>query len=266
MHLLDSTNTSLAQILAALLLTTNQPLSLKDMAQAFDLNEQPSAAQLKAALEELSEQLSNTCQQLVEVSSGWRIQIRPAFSPWVGRLLTEKPPRYSRALLETLALIAYRQPITRSEIEEVRGVSLSSQLMRTLEDREWIRVLGTKEVPGRPLLYGTTSKFLDYFNLKSLAELPPLDELKQLAVSQEKEWQDKLDQQLNASLQKNAQLAAGAEEEAANKLEQEERDAEILNQPLPEISKLTFAELVERHPASDEAAADKPDEEGNSAT
>lgn len=233
----------LAQILAALLLTANQPLSLKAMAAAFETHP-PALPVLRQALELLQQQLENTCQELVEVGSGWRLQIKQEFSPWVSRMVAERPPRYSRALLETLALIAYRQPITRSEIEEVRGVSVSSQIIRTLEEREWIRSLGTKEVPGRPLLYGTTAKFLDYFNLKSLAELPPLEAVQQLAVNQEKEWQDELDQQLALSLK-----AANQEQEALQKQKEELAaiDEEILNQPLPEISKLTFAELAERH-------------------
>lgn len=246
---------NLAQILAALLLTSNQPLSLKAMAAAFDASP-PALPVLRQGLEALHQQLESTCQELVEVSSGWRIQIKREFSPWVSRMVAERPPRYSRALLETLALVAYRQPITRGEIEEVRGVSVSSQIIRTLEEREWIRSLGTKEVPGRPILYGTTSKFLDYFNLKSLAELPPLEELKQLAADQEKEWQDELDQQLALSLQANAQLA---EQEAQEKKKEEQAalDEEILNQPLPEISKLTFAELAERHSLPDDEATKK---------
>ncbi|GIX36414.1 MAG: hypothetical protein KatS3mg126_2193 [Lysobacteraceae bacterium] len=117
---------------------------------------------------------------LVEVASGFRYQVDPDLMPWVGRLWAEKPARYSRALLETLALIAYRQPITRGEIEQIRGVSVSSQIIRTLEEREWIRVVGHRDVPGRPALYGTTRAFLDHFGLRSLDQLPPLAELQEI--------------------------------------------------------------------------------------
>jgi segregation and condensation protein B len=116
--------------------------------------------------------------ELREVASGYRVQIRSDYTPWVSRLWEERPPRYSRALLETLSIIAYRQPITRAEIEDVRGVSLSTNIFRTLLDRRWIRAVGHRDVPGRPALYGTTREFLDYFGLKSLDELPPLAELR----------------------------------------------------------------------------------------
>ena len=117
---------------------------------------------------------------LKEVASGWRFQIREDLSDWVSRLWEEKPARYSRALLETLALIAYRQPVTRGEIEEVRGVSVSSNIIRTLLEREWVRVVGHRDVPGRPAMYATTKTFLDYFNLKTLDELPALSEIRDL--------------------------------------------------------------------------------------
>jgi segregation and condensation protein B len=116
--------------------------------------------------------------ELVEVASGWRYQVRARFADWVNRLFDEKPQRYSRALLETLAIIAYRQPITRAEIEDIRGVSVSAGIIKTLQEREWVRVVGNREVPGRPELLATTRQFLDYFNLKSLSDLPPLSEIK----------------------------------------------------------------------------------------
>jgi segregation and condensation protein B len=118
--------------------------------------------------------------ELAEVASCWRIQVSQAMEPWVSRLTDEKPARYSRALLETLALVAYRQPITRGEIEDIRGVSVSSSIMKTLQEREWVRVVGHRDVPGRPAMYGTTRQFLDYFNLKGLDDLPTLMELRDI--------------------------------------------------------------------------------------
>lgn len=130
---------------------------------------------LQAALNELVQDYQTRGVQLVKVASGYRFQSQDALSPWLSHLWQEQAPRYSRAMMETLALIAYRQPITRGEIEQIRGVSLSSQIMRTLSEREWIKVVGHKEVPGRPALYATTKAFLDYFAMRSLADLPTIE-------------------------------------------------------------------------------------------
>ncbi|MCK4707045.1 MAG: SMC-Scp complex subunit ScpB, partial [Gammaproteobacteria bacterium] len=135
---------------------------------------------IRKALHELTDEYAARSFELKQIASGFRIQVKQDFADWVGRLWEEKPARYTRALLETMSLIAYRQPITRGEIEEVRGVSVSSNIIRTLQEREWIKVLGHKDVPGKPALYGTSREFLDYFNLKSLNELPTLSELKDL--------------------------------------------------------------------------------------
>jgi segregation and condensation protein B len=151
--------------------TTQQLLDL------FDERERPSIEQLQASLVLLGEDYVARGIELIEVASGWRIQVRARVADVVSRLWQERPSRYSRALLETLALVAYRQPITRSEIEEIRGVSISSTIMRTLQERNWIRVVGHREVPGRPELLGTTREFLDYFGLRSLDQLPTLAEL-----------------------------------------------------------------------------------------
>jgi segregation and condensation protein B len=140
----------------------------------------PSRNEIRKVLQELTEEYQARGFELKEVASGFRIQVKQDYAEWVGRLWEEKPARYTRALLETLALMAYRQPITRGEIEEVRGVSVSSNIIKTLQEREWIKVLGHKDVPGKPALYGTSKEFLDYFNLKSLDELPTLAELKDL--------------------------------------------------------------------------------------
>lgn len=167
-------------LLEAALLAADEPLSLERLGLLFDESQRPSRDTLRAALAVLEQDYAGRGVELVEVASGFRIQVRQELSPWVSRLWEERAARYSRALLETLALIAYRQPITRGEIEDVRGVSVSTSIVKTLLERGWIKVLGHREVPGRPALYGTTRGFLDYFNLKSLGELPPLAELRDL--------------------------------------------------------------------------------------
>ncbi len=167
----------LEQILEALLLASDEPLSI-DRIQNVLGEEAPPRAHIRVALKRLGSAFDVCSYELKETASGFRLQVGERYARWVGRLREERPARYSRALLETLALIAYRQPITRGEIEEVRGVAVGTQIIRTLEEREWIRVVGQKDVPGRPSLYATTRKFLDYFNLKSLSELPTLEEIR----------------------------------------------------------------------------------------
>lgn len=168
----------LKYIIEATLLAAGKPITTQQLSELFDERERPTPELLKAALDLLAADYSTRGIELIEVASGWRVQVRPRFAEIVSRLWQERPSRYSRALLETLALIAYRQPITRSEIEEIRGVSISSTIMRTLQERNWIRTVGHREVPGRPELLGTTREFLDYFGLKSLDQLPTLAELK----------------------------------------------------------------------------------------
>lgn len=167
-------------ILEGALLAAGKPLSIEQIERLFGPAEQPSRTELRDALAALSQDCEGRSFELVEVASGWRLQIRRDLEPWISRLWDEKPPRYSRALLETLALIAYRQPITRAEIEDVRGVAVSTHIVKTLLEREWVRVLGHRDVPGHPALYGTTRQFLDYFGLKTLDALPTLAELKDL--------------------------------------------------------------------------------------
>jgi segregation and condensation protein B len=168
----------LAQILEALLLAADQPLSLDQLFRMFMAEGGITKKDVKAALEHLGRQLEGRAVELREVASGYRLQVRADYAGWVGKLWQERPPRFSRALLETLALVCYRQPITRGEIEEIRGVSLSPNIIKTLIERGWVREVGVKEVPGRPALLGTTPQFLDDFNLKSLDELPSLPEIK----------------------------------------------------------------------------------------
>jgi segregation and condensation protein B len=168
----------LAQILEALLLAADQPLSVDQLFRMFMAEGGVTKKDVKAALEVLGRQLEGRAVELREVASGFRLQVRADYAEWVGKLWQERPPRFSRALLETLALVCYRQPITRGEIEEIRGVSLSPNIIKTLVERGWVREVGVKEVPGRPALLGTTPQFLDDFNLKSLDELPTLPEIK----------------------------------------------------------------------------------------
>jgi segregation and condensation protein B len=176
----DSARTSLKSILEAVLMASDEPLNLPALAAVFTEGEQPSNAEIGNALKELGDDYAERGIELQEVASGFRIQVREEVNPWVSRLWEERPQRYSRALLETLALIAYRQPITRGDIEEVRGVSVRTNIIRTLQEREWIRVVGHRDVPGKPALFGTTKVFLDYFNLSSLDDLPSLAEIKDL--------------------------------------------------------------------------------------
>ena len=170
----------LKKVVEGALLAAGAPLSLNQLNALFEDDEKPGHGALKEALAALDAELEGRAVELTEVGSGFRIQIRSQLMPTIARLWTEKPPRYSRALLETLAIIAYRQPITRGEIEQIRGVAVSANILRTLQEREWIKVVGHRDVPGRPELLGSTRAFLDYFNLKSLDELPTLAEIKDI--------------------------------------------------------------------------------------
>ena len=170
--------TLITRIVEAALLAANQPLTLAQLHALFPLDEPAPADSVETALETLKADCANRGVELVELASGFRYQVQEDVHAWVARLWTERQTKYTRATLETLALIAYRQPITRGEIEQVRGVAVNSNIIKALEEREWIRVIGHRDIPGRPELLGTTKHFLDYFGLKRLDELPPLSELK----------------------------------------------------------------------------------------
>ena len=171
---------NLSLIIEALLFSSSRPLNEKEILSAFDLRSPPTSNEIKEALKSIEEKYSENSIELVKVASGYRLRIRQEYSSWVAKLWEAKPQKYSRALLETLALIAYKQPITRGEIEEVRGVSVSSQIIRTLLDRSWIKVVGHRDVPGRPALFSTTKDFLDDLNLSKLSDLPELPELQNI--------------------------------------------------------------------------------------
>ncbi|MES2821490.1 MAG: SMC-Scp complex subunit ScpB [Pseudomonadota bacterium] len=170
----------LASLLEAFLLASGKPQSLERLFELFEEGERPEPAVFKKALVLLGKSCEGRAFELKEVASGYRLQVRERYAPWVGRLWEERPQRYSRAMLETLALIAYRQPITRGEIEDVRGVAVNSHIIKTLLEREWVRVVGHRDVPGRPAMFATTRQFLDHFNLKNLDDLPPLAALREL--------------------------------------------------------------------------------------
>jgi len=172
--------TGLVQILEGALMVAGEALSIQRLSQLFDEFDRPANTDLREALDEVGRRCEGRGYELVQVATGYRFQVRQNLSTWVGRLWQERPPRYSRALLETLSLIAYRQPITRGEIEEIRGVAVSTNIVKTLQERDWVRIVGHRDVPGRPAMYATTRQFLDYFNLKSLEDLPPLAEIKDL--------------------------------------------------------------------------------------
>lgn len=165
------------QIIECALLAAGEPMPLERFQQLFSEEDKPTLQEIREALDLIQTDCESRGLVLTEIASGYTLQIRTELQPWISKLWEKRPPRYSRALLETLALVAYRQPITRAEIEDIRGVSVSSQIFKTLMEREWVRIVGHKDVPGKPALYATTKPFLDYFNLKSLDALPSLPEL-----------------------------------------------------------------------------------------
>ena len=221
----------LKQIAEAILLAAGRPLTLDQLLAMFMEDERPERSDMRKALSALESDFESRGIQLVQVASGYRIQVRQEMQLWVSRLWEEKPSRYSRALLETLSLIAYRQPITRGEIEEVRGVSVSTSIMKTLLEREWVRAVGHRDVPGHPAMYGTTRQFLDYFGLKSLDELPTLAELRDLST-------------IGAELELDLTDIPGLEAESAN-------DEGEVEAPAAEESE----DLPATEPAGDEAAS-----------
>lgn len=170
----------LKNIIEAALLANGKPMSIDRLLSLFVDEHQPSRDEIREAIAQLQQECEGRGIELHEVGSGFRFQVKQALAPWISRLWEEKPGRYSRALMETLALIAYRQPITRAEIEEVRGVAVSTNIIKTLLEREWVRVVGHRDVPGKPAMYATSRQFLDYFNLKSLNDLPSLAEIRDI--------------------------------------------------------------------------------------
>ncbi|HCL72149.1 MAG TPA: SMC-Scp complex subunit ScpB [Gammaproteobacteria bacterium] len=248
-------------IVEGLLMAAGRPLTLDNIIAVFAKNEQPGRAELKTVMEAISADCDDRGFELKQVASGYRFQVKQDLSEWVAKLWEERPPRYTRALLETLALIAYRQPITRGDIEEIRGVGVSANIIRTLLDREWIRVVGHRDVPGRPAMFATTKQFLDYFNLKSLQELPPLSEIKELAqTDQEIDLADELAQQRVIDLPEDVIDEASFKQNEAERAQllEEEEALELAKKPLDEILKMGMPEeLLEEEAGNDETAEDQ---------
>ena len=219
----------ITRIVEASLLAANQPLTLAQLHSLFPEEQPAPNGSVELALETLRDDCAERGVELVELASGFRYQVKADVHAWVSRLWTERKTKYTRATLETLALIAYRQPITRGEIEQVRGVAVSSNIIQALEEREWIRVVGHRDVPGKPALFGTTKSFLDYFGLKRLDELPPLSELKDIG---ELEPQLQFDNVMNDKTPIEAGgigAEPGVEAEAANSDDADEADADDLD-------------------------------------
>jgi segregation and condensation protein B len=205
-------------ITEAALLAAGKPMSLEQLRDLFTEDERPARQVMEHVLVLLESACEGRGFELKKVASGYRLQVREEYAPWVSRMFEEKPQRYSRALLETLALIAYRQPITRGEIEDIRGVTVSSNIIRTLLEREWVKVVGHRDVPGRPAMYATTRQFLDYFNLSGLDQLPPLSEVRDL-------------EEIGREIEKNIQAEIEFESSAAA---DENTDDEGAGQPEPD--------------------------------
>jgi segregation and condensation protein B len=239
-------------IIEAALMAAGQPLSMDRILTLFLDGHQPTREEIRQALDMLAAECDGRGVELKEVSSGFRFQAKQDYAQWVARLWEEKPARYSRALLETLALIAYRQPITRGEIEDIRGVTVSSNIMKTLQERDWVKVVGHRDVPGKPAMYATTRQFLDYFNLKGLGELPTLAEIRDI---------DSINAELDLA-EPGAEPAAGAEQEAVattdERMEQElNSEAEIA--ATEEATEAALVEVLEAEmEATDEAEEPSP--------
>ena len=249
-------------IVEGLLLAAGRPLTLDNIAQVFSEDEKPDKKELTAVMQSITVDCDDRGFELKEVASGYRFQVKQDLSEWVVKLWEERPPRYTRALLETLALITYRQPITRGDIEEIRGVGVSSNIIRTLLDREWVRIVGHRDVPGRPAMFATTKRFLDYFNMKSLQELPPLAEVRELDRGrQEFDSADDLLNQRILELPEDAIDESSFESTAdeAEELLAEELAVELSKKPLDEILNLapTEAEFEEIEALDEPAEEDR---------
>lgn len=220
-------------IIEVALLVAGRPMTLIQLQRLFAEPNIPTTSELKNALDAITQHYEGRGLELIEVSSGYRLQAKRELSPWLARLFEERPPRYSRALLETLAIIAYQQPVTRADVEAIRGVAISTPTIKTLLDREWVQVVGHKETPGRPAIYGTTKAFLDHFNLKSLSELPSLAEFKNLEAQDEMlQVQLALDESKEEAKETvddtiAIEISEQAEQEIEQEIEQEKETIEV---------------------------------------
>jgi segregation and condensation protein B len=260
-------DTEIKYFVEAALLAAGRPLSVQQLQDLFDGRSTPDKSRIRQAIADLEGDYEGRGLTVSEVASGFRLQIKTAMAARLQKLWEERPPRYSRALFETLALIAYRQPITRGEIEEVRGVTVSSNIMRSLMEREWVRVVGHRDVPGRPAMFGTTRQFLDYFGLKKLDDLPPLADLsdwESLRVQLDlPEVDEDVAEDMPASAEIREMPALRPETEDAATDDEPEPDAEALAQA-ESLADSDFEQIVASEwpdPAGEAAMSDEPDSE-----
>jgi len=248
----------LKNIIEAALMVSEKPVSVSQLLAIFEKEtDRPERADIKTAIEQIMQDYEGRGIELKEVSSGYRVQVNGDYADWINQLFDDRPPRYSRALLETLAIIAYRQPVTRAEIEEIRGVSVSSNIIRTLQERSWIRVVGQRDIPGKPELLATTKEFLDYFNLKKLSELPSLSEIKDF---------DQINPDLFEELEKEAKNEVARNDLAKNELartemagQQIEPDEQAANNEDETSSEMGELEELEEQTEAEEDAISEED-------
>jgi segregation and condensation protein B len=240
----------LKNIIEAAIVFSDEPLTIDRMLSMFSDDTKPERAAVKEIISELEEDYARRGLELKRIDQGYRLQTREEYSPWLSRLTAGRPPRYSRALLETLAIIAYRQPVTRGEIEEIRGVAVSTDIIRTLVEREWVRQVGVRDVPGKPALFATTKSFLEYFNLESLSQLPPLVEIRDMET-------------IAAELNMTLPLELSADEDADHEVDDSQGellDAQVASEQaeenIPEDISKAAGEPVESatEPVADDAA------------
>ena len=236
----------LKNIIEAALMVSEKPVSVSQLLALFENEkDRPEKADVNTAIEQIMQDYEGRGIELKKVSSGYRVQVNGDYADWINHLFDDRPPRYSRALLETLAIIAYRQPVTRAEIEEIRGVSVSSNIIRTLQERSWIRVVGQRDIPGKPELLATTKEFLDYFNLKKLTELPSLSEIKDF---------DQINPDLFEELEKEAnnEVAKNALARAAMASQQSEADEQVAKDEDDTVSEIEEGTESEENAITDE--------------
>jgi len=236
----------LKNIVEAALMVSEKPVSVGQLLALFENEtDRPEKAEIKTVIEQIMQDYEGRGIELKEVSSGYRVQVNGDYADWINHLFDDRPPRYSRALLETLAIIAYRQPVTRAEIEEIRGVSVSSNIIRTLQERSWIRVVGQRDIPGKPELLATSKEFLDYFNLKKLSELPALSEIKDF---------DQINPDLFEELEKEAKNEVLKNELARAAMAGQQIDSD---KPAVENEEDTFSATEEEVEAEENAVKDE---------
>ena len=260
---MNDVDNKVKMIIEGLLLAAGRPLPLESIAAVFNEEERPENDELLGVLARIDEECGDRGFELTKVASGYRFQVKQELAEWVGKLWEERPPRYTRALLETLALVAYRQPITRGDIEEIRGVAVSSNIIRTLLDREWIRVVGQRDVPGRPSMFATTKQFLDYFNLESLQQLPALSEIRDIDGGAKD-----LGFEAELAAARVLEMPENAEDDASIELSDEEKAELLAEEEAIALSQKPLDEILHpngRPELQDEEADEEADEENDHA-